>query len=222
MAKPPSDADPEKFILGRGVYSNLQIARPYHDAHVFRIDPAPMPVWTILIYNLLFIAFFYGWHLAIAHLTHGNEAPWAVYGVPIGIGLLTCGLFTTIVCRSFANAQRLGPWLVYDKASGQVALPREGMTFDRQEIVHLQYITTKRLDWGGVVNNERLSELNLITTRDGTQKRWPLLRSNLNRKAFDRLLKPLLEHTDLPVVRVQDEWLGWRITETPYDRPPGD
>jgi hypothetical protein len=35
-------------------------------------------------------------------------------------------------------------------------------------------------------------------------------------KAFDRILKPLVENTDLPVVRVQDEWLGWRVTETLY------
>jgi hypothetical protein len=47
MAKPRADADPEKFIVGRGAYDNLQTARPYCDEHVFRIDPAPMPVWTL-------------------------------------------------------------------------------------------------------------------------------------------------------------------------------
>jgi hypothetical protein len=90
------------------------------------------------------------------------------------------------------------------------------VAFDPHEIVHLQYITTKRLDWGRVANNVRLSELNLVTCRDGLPKRWPLLRSIYNVKAFDRLLKPLMENTNLPVVRVKDEWLGWRVSEAPY------
>ena len=217
MAKPPADADPEKFIIGRGVYSNLQLARPYYDDRVFRLDPTPMPVRSIFIYNLLFMGAAYAFHGALKQLTHGDVGPWAVYGAPLGIGLLTCGFFTLVVYRSFANARRLGPWLIYDKATGRVELPREGKaSFDRREIVCLQYITTKRLDSGGVLNNKRLSELNLITNRDGLRKRWPLLRSIFNVKAFDRLLKPLLENTDLPVVRVKDEWLGWRVTERPY------
>jgi hypothetical protein len=56
----------------------------------------------------------------------------------------------------------------------------------------------------------------------GVRKRWPLLRSIFNVKAFDRMLKPLIEHTDLPVVRVEDEWLGWNVSERPYGRPTGN
>ena len=215
MAKPPPDADPEKFIIDRGSYSNLQLARPYFDDRVFRIDPTPMPVRSIVIYNLLYIGAGYGFHWALKHLTHGDAGPWAVYGAPIGITLLTCDFVTAIIYYSFAKACDWGP------GSSTTRLPaasncREGVSFDRREIVYLQYITTKRLDWGGVANNQRLSELNLITSRDGQRKRWPLLQSMFNVKAFDRLLKPLLEDTNLPVVRLQDEWLGWRVTETPY------
>ena len=72
------------------------------------------------------------------------------------------------------------------------------------------------------MNNERLSELNLITCRQGVRNRWPLLRSIFNVKAFDRMLKPLIEHTDLPVVRVEDEWLGWNVSERPYGRLAGN
>lgn len=216
MAKPPATADPERFIIGRGAHDNFQLARPYSDDRVFRIDPTPMPVWSLIIHNLLFAAFFYGFHWVLKHLAHEYVGVFGLYVAPIGIGLLTCGLFTTVVYYSFNKARRLGPWLVYDKATRRVELPQEGVRFDRQDIVHLQYITTKRLDWGGVVNNDRLSELNLITCRDGERKRWPLLRSIFTVKAFDRVLRPLMQETDLPVVRVQDEWLGWNVTETPY------
>jgi hypothetical protein len=216
MAKPPSDADPEKFVIGHGHYTNLRISRPYYDDHVFRIDPIATPIWSVIILNLAFVAVLYGFHWALKNLTHGDAGPWAVYGIPIGIGLLTCGGVTAAIYWTVANAQRLGPWLIYDKATGRVELPRQGVTFGRQEIVCLQDITTKRLDWGGVMNNERLSELNLITSRDGVRKRWPLLRSTLNQKAFDHILKSLVENTDLPVMQVRDEWLGWRVTETSY------
>lgn len=216
MAKPPANADPGMFIIGHGVYDNLRTARPYHDDQVFRIDPAQIPFWSLAFYNVLFVAFFAGFHWLIKHDAQGAAGPWLVYGAPIGIGAMTCVAFTLIVYHSFNKACRLGPWLVYDKTTRRVELPREGVAFDREEIVHLQYITTKRLDWDGVINNDRLSELNLITCRDGTRRRWPLLRSIFNVKAFDYMLKPLLENTDLPVMRVQDEWLGWEVTETPY------
>ncbi len=218
MGRPPADADPEKFIFGRGGYSNLRIARPYYDEQVFRIDPEPMPWLWIGIYNLFFASFFLAIHLLLKYVPHNGEGPWVVYGVPIGFGLLTGVVFTALVYHEFARANRLGPWLIYNRQTGSVALPREGMEFQRQEIVHLQYITTKRLSLNAALNNDRLSELNLVTCRDGERKRWPLLRSIFNVWAFDRLLKPLLEQTNLPVVRVTDEWLGWKITEKPYGR----
>lgn len=221
MAKPPADADPERSIIGRGRYDNLQTAHPFSDERVFRIAPRPMPMWSIMVYNSVFAAFFCGVHWAVKHFSDGQAEAWKVYGVPIGVGLMTCGLFTAIVYHSFRKAIRLGPWLVYDKLTGRVDLPREGVSFDRQEIVHVQYITTKRLDWGGVLNDDRPSELNLVTCRDGERRRWPLLRSILNVRAFDWILKPLIRETGLPVVRVKDEWLGWETTETPYKGTAG-
>ena len=96
------------------------------------------------------------------------------------------------------------------------------MVFERDEIIHLQYITTKRLDLDERFENDQMSELNLLTCRDGERRRWPVLRSGLNVRAFEYVVKPLVEQTDLPVVRVKDQWLGWKITETPFGAPAGD
>jgi len=52
MTKPPSNIDPEKFIIGRGVYSNQRTAITYCDEHEFRIDPAPLPIVMIVSINL--------------------------------------------------------------------------------------------------------------------------------------------------------------------------
>lgn len=223
MAKPPADVDPEKFIFGQGSYSNLQTATAVFENGVFRLEPTPMPALTIVIYNLLFAAFFFGMHWLLKYHTHGEAGPWAVYGAPLGIGLLTCIFFTAFVYHAFATANRLGPWLIYDTNTGRVELPREREALARDEIVHLQYITTKALPWrGSAVNWEQLSELNLVTCRQGVRQRWPLLRSIFNVKAFDRLLQPLIEHTDLPVVRIEDQWSGWTVSERPYGRAAGD
>lgn len=224
MTNPRATADPGKFILGRGLYTSLLAAGAYADERVFRIEPSPLPLGMILGVNLIFAAFFLGFHWMMRQFTqfpHG-PSPWMVYGAPLGVGLLTCGLFTGFVYYLFAKERHRGPWLAVDKASGQVELPRENVRFERGEVVYLQYITTKRLDWGTVWNNARLTELNLLTCCDGIRKRWPLLRSTLDHGPFDRLLQSLLEHTDLPVVRVEDEWLGWDVTETPYSRQRRD
>ena len=78
MAKPPVDADPEKFIIGRGHYSNLEVARSYSDERVFRIEPTPMPGGTIIIFNLLFVAAVYGFHWALNNLTNGRAGSWVI------------------------------------------------------------------------------------------------------------------------------------------------
>ena len=212
MAKPPKDADAERFIIGEGAYTNSRTAVPYNDDKVFRIDPSPMPIVSIAVLNAIFVAFFgvFYW-LGSAY---GTANKTMVTLATIGIGTMTCVLFTAVTYYSFDKARRLGPWLVVNKITKKVTLPREGLEFDASEIVHLQYITTKRLDWGGVANNDRLSELNLVTYANGERTRWPLLRSIFNVKAFEYIVDPLLEHTEIPVVRVVDEWLGWNTTET--------
>jgi hypothetical protein len=222
MAKPPANADPMLFIIGKGLYTNDNPWRTIGDSETVRIEPAPMPVASIVTHNIVFVAFFYGFHLLFKYSAQhmgpiGKDiGPMMLYVAPFGIGLLTCTLYTLFTIHIYRTAQVQGNWLIYDKRTGQVELPRDGVSFHREEIVHLQYITTKRLDWGGVVNNDKLSELNLITLRDGQRQRWHLLRSIITHKAFDDVLRPLVEHTTLPVMRVTDQWLGWEVTQRPW------
>jgi hypothetical protein len=216
MGRPPPDADPERFILGVGGYDNLRTARAYNDDHVFRIDPAPIPVWGIVLFDAIFIGFFFTFHWLLKYHTHGEAGALAVYGAPIVIGLMTCAGFTVLVYHAHSTAMRSGPWLVYDKASGVITLPREGVSFENQEIVHLQYATTKRLFPEAYARMDRFSELNLVVLRNGERKRWPILRSIFTYGAFDYLLKPLIANTGLKVLRVQDQVNGWKISEKAY------
>jgi hypothetical protein len=219
MARPPADLDPEKFIIGRGLYDNLTLAQAYHDDEVFRIDPVPMPVASLVLHNVLFVAFF----CAFGYAMHGSEnyerssaihrALWD--GVVGGIGLMTCAVYTLFTWHQVRQAQELGPWLICERHSGIVHVPREKVRFERGEVVHVQYITTKRLDEHPEYS--QLSELNLITVVDGMRHRWPLLRSISCSGAFDGLLQELIEVTGLPAVRVKDTVRGWKTTEVPIE-----
>jgi hypothetical protein len=216
MGKPPDDVNPEHFIIGRGSYSNLRLAVPYADEREFRIDPAPMPRKAIIFMNLVFIVFYSGFHW-VAKNWPGEQAHFLiVYVLPFVMCLLTCVGVTWITLWFHTRAQKRGPWLVYDKATRRVTLPREQVEFDFQDVVHLQYITTKRLDLGRVTNNDSCSELNIVTSRNGERERWHLLNSWANVLAFEYLVRPLVEQTDIPVVRIKDQMFGWDVTVEPF------
>jgi hypothetical protein len=81
----------------------------------------------------------------------------------------------------------------------------------------LQYITTKRLQFKGRIENDQLSELNIVTQCGDAKERWPLLRSLITHRPFDDVLEAVLRETDLPIARVTDEMFGWNVTEAPYE-----
>ena len=213
MLKPPKDkdVDPEKFIIGEGLYSNLRIAVPCNDAGEFRIDPSPMPMALMAVTNAVFVVFFGAFYWICSAYSNASET--LVTLAAVGIGAMTSILFTVSVYYSFDKARRLGPWLVINKNTQKVSLPREGLEFAAGEIVHLQYITTTHIDGPGSLDGP-LSELNLVTFANGERARWPLLRSSDNVRAFEYITEPLSECTDLPIVRIVEKQFGGKITET--------
>jgi uncharacterized membrane protein YfcA len=122
MAASETDLDPDKFIFGEGAYVNLITARPIADSNEFRIEPAPIPVDTIVALNALFVLFF-GAIIAFLIVYSKESLLWRCY-VPLGIGLSTCAGFTGIVYYHFSTELRRGPMLIFDKRSKHVRLPR--------------------------------------------------------------------------------------------------
>ncbi|MCE9545008.1 MAG: hypothetical protein K8T25_05740 [Planctomycetia bacterium] len=189
--------DPELLVTGEGNYYSERVATPWADDREFRIIPRPLPVLGIFLMNLMFVGFFFGIHWAVKQ---GGGDNFGVYYVPIGVGLLTCAGYTTVMIWGCRNENRQGPWLIYNKAMKKLRLPRNAVEFDISEIVHLQYLTTppRNRSW----DPETLSELVLVTNKDGKLTRWVLIASGLNFRAFEYLLRPLVQHTPLPVVRI--------------------
>jgi hypothetical protein len=87
--------------------------------------------------------------------------------------------------------------------------------------VHLQYISTDFLQNSRSLlsNTKAVSELNLVTVREGKRQRWNLLNSSFPFDAFEYLLDPLVEQTDIPVVRITETAGNWKVWTRPYHDP---
>ncbi len=212
--------DSELSLIGEGLYCNWLVAAPYSDGRYFRIVPKPFPVLTVAIMNLLFAAFFYGFHWAATTFTDASVLFASV--APLGIGLVTCVAFTGVLYLTFRSAQKRGPWLEYDKWRKKVRLPREGLTFELDEVVYLQDVqSTQKERIGPGITYYHLSELNLVTCKDGRRKRWNLLNSNRDdslagRSPFAKILDAVVRQTPIPVYQVRKRWLHTETPVRPY------
>jgi hypothetical protein len=227
MVKRPPDFDPENFILGKGWYTGRRAATPYADDSQFRFDPAPIPPirWSMMIgLNILYVIFFTGFlWLFNTHRDSGVSAL-TVNVLISAICLMTCG--GTVGLLMFerwlsVRDQTKGPWLIFEKSTRQVRLPRLHLDFDRTEVDHLQYVSTDALQnpRSAISPPRPVSELNLVTIRDGKRQRWNLLNSSYPFGAFEYLLDPLVEQTDIPVVRITETAGNWRVWIRPFRDP---
>ncbi len=220
MSALPPDANRENYILWEGSYDNLRTSIPYADDRVFRIEPRPFPFKEIIALNCLFVGFFVGAYYLIDYLREDWASdPFERFLVPLftlGLGSITCLGCTAVYCWRFSRVKKLGTWLIYDKRTKAVSLPRLGLEFELSDIVYLQYITTMIPDRGIWQHNHHLSELNLVTVRDGKRERWNMLKSNIGRRAYNHILPSLLKHTEIPAVRIKQAFSSWDVTITPY------
>jgi hypothetical protein len=227
MVKRPPDLDPENFVLGQGWYAQRRSAVPYADDSQFRFDPAPIPPFPwlmLLVLNTVYMLFF-GSFIWFAQ-THRDPAVsrLTVNILITAIGLMTCGctVGSVMLGRWFgAREIALGPSLVYEKSTRRVSLPRLHLDFDFTEVVHLQYVST------GLLQDPRsalspphpVSELNMVTIRDGKRQRRNVLKSSDPIGAFEYLLDPLVEQTDIPVVHMTETAGNWKVWIRPFHDP---
>lgn len=220
MAKQQHDLNPEYYLMNKGGYHNFTPYRPYHDEKVFRIDPAPVPWHLLLILNIVyFIGFGSFYWMFCRDSKNGTQAEYLlVCGAVVFIYLMTSIAVTGSAIYSCKRAQKLGPWLIYDKATGRVALPRENQSFEADEVVHLQYLScrwTSNTDSTGF--NSLVSELNLVTCKNGKRERWALLRSLFEVGGFRSVLPDLLKHMPVTVMRVHVLGSKYSVEENIYN-----
>jgi hypothetical protein len=226
MVKRPADFNPENFIDGKGQFLMGRPAVAYGDPREFRIDPAPVPPFPILnlvATNIVFVLFFAGFAwFCVTHDDSGvNE--FAIYAGTTAVGLMTCACsvgFSMYGRWLAARELARGPWLRYDKVTRRVELSRQRLTIEFSEIVHLQYVSTARLDRPRTVIGENSkyvhSELNLVTVRGGKRERWNLVNSYSPSGAFGEVLDHLIEQTPIPVVRITETAGPWKVWIRPY------
>lgn len=226
MVKRPADLDPENFVIGNSWYAFGHPAVAYADEKQFLIGPAPpqpLPVFRIVVLHLVYVLFFGGflWFGLTHHDPDVSES--VIYAVVAGAGVVACGgtIAVPLIARSLTlREQARGPWLRYDKGTRQVELPRQRLTFELNEIVYLQYVSTNVLQQPRSIafqsSKNSVSELNLVTVRDGKRKRWNLVNSSSPSGAFEAVLDPLVEQTPIPVVRITETAGPWKVWIRPY------
>lgn len=217
MPNVPSDLDPDLFILADGVYDNLRVAKAINTDSEFRIEPAPTPWGYVALCNVALCGFAYGIHWVVKNHSDDPTNKLLLYALPIGFSVVICTILTAIILYRFKSEQNRGTWLVYDKRTRQISLPRHGKQFDFSEVKHLQYTSTRDHKEQRLSKNDIVSELNLVTQRDGAVERWHLVSSGFGFNAFEYLLRPLAQHTDIPVVRIQQQLFGWGVTVKPFE-----
>jgi hypothetical protein len=226
MVKRPADFNPENFIDGKGEFLIGRPAVAYGGPREFRIDPAPVrpfPTFNLVATNIVFVLFFAGFAwFCVTHNDSGvNE--FAICAGTTAVGLMTCVCsvgFSMYGRWLGASELARGPWLRYDKVTRRVELSRQRLTFEFSEIVHLQYVSTARIDRPRSVVAEESkyarSELNLVTIRGGKRERWNLVNSMWPSGAFEEVLDHLIEQTPVPVVRITETAGPWKVWIRPY------
>lgn len=217
--RPPENLNPENFVIGQTSYDPFVVAVATNDDNEFRLHPAPVPLLSMILNSGLWMVAVAGF-IRLFSWSAGRfgEPPLFAYIIISLIGGIGCFFHTLFPWFRFRYEQRHGTWLAYDKTSRRVRLPRHAQEFGLREIVYLQYVTTKKLEPYEKGEEYQLTELNLVTCKDGERKRWPLLKtSSKSRDAFGHLLRLLIQSTEIPVVRFRDSRRGWEVTVEPYN-----
>lgn len=205
----------EHMLIDAGSYHTLRTSAVRENGEQLCIVPKSLPVLPLILNNLLVAVIFAGF--LWAGIEYGEMRPYGSLMVAVVLlGVLTCGLLTLFFIYAYRKENQSGPWLVIEKATGRVTLPRDGLAFDREQIVHLQYVTgytTEEYVRGEIVTTQQ-SELNLLTCIDGHRKRWPIMRT-LGTGGLGKIAKRILKSTDVPLVRCKQHMLhrGVEVTD---------
>lgn len=134
------------------------------------------------------------------------------------VWLFTCGLTAHAVLSfvltrwSYASELRQGDWLVLDRSTGGVTLPRLGLSFARHELVELRYLWTHdpRWRWGELrdIHEGAFGELHLVIRVEPPQV-WHIL-SGCTQTALNDLVDAWQFACDIPVI----------CNDSRYDEPP--
>lgn len=204
----PPIPEEELTLLG-SYYDNLATWTVVADARCFRILPHPIGprvLGGIVFVNLLILGFFG----SVIYLLARNDAtPFAFLAVSV-IGVGTCLGFSLIAITRFRREIARGPYLEYDRVEGRLHLPRLKRSFTREEVVRVQQVVRVPENY---VDYHSVSELQVVTESGHETQRWLVLTSLMSVRAFPSVIAGLQEHTDLPIVSVNESFGRLRVEQ---------
>lgn len=178
-----------------------------------QIVPEEISWWGAVWLNLIFMSLAGSGALVVA--VYGDpeaKLPGAI--VFLLVGAVTGAFGTYMGWRDLQRQQRLGPWLLIDRDTRTVTIPRQGITAALEAVDHIQAITGSSYGkrcWlsedGGV------SELNIIVREGGQRTRYPII-STSGDAVFTQMARTIANLDLMPVKRVQSNWEPLQIYET--------
>lgn len=193
--------DPEDYLMGRDE-ADVKQAIDFHDrSDDFSIVPVRFTGKMLLagvagmVIGLLLPSFLG----SPSRQLSANQIIW--YFVAMAGVLAIYGFIGWFVNR---RAKKLGPLLIFEKATGAVVLPRQNLLIKRDQIVFVQVITGYE---GDKPSGAEYTEINFITQIDGQRMRWPIASRLQN---YQKLVRPVLKRmvveTDLPMKLYRQKW----------------
>ena len=121
-------------------------------------------------------------------------------GFCIGFGvfaLIASGIFVGMLYRYLSRFNGEA-YLIVDKKSGRVLLPRLDACFEKDQVLFFQ-VLTRGAHVGPKRVKQRVSELNLLTQDDSGRRRWHVFGLHARDWRLARIAKRLVRSTWLPV-----------------------
>lgn len=198
---PNDEVEIEKHVLGRRPHHH-PMAVALDDGQSFQIAPRQLPMVGYLCYQGFMCLCAAGISWLLFEYGQEQNEPWKhvlIWAITVCTGLLVISIWGWFQDREI----RRGPWLIYDREYQQILLPRINEIFPRSETMQLQNVTGYSAADLESTEPQQHSELILITRRGDQFQRWTILASNVTHLAFGKILDPLAEALELPVVRIK-------------------
>ena len=156
-----------------------------------RLQPDPGPLTFIKYFALVFLPAF----SLLGYFFCPPPVKWAV----IIAGPLLGGFTFAMIYFLIKHEVDAGPYIIYDKATDKILLPRFGKSFQRTAVT-LQWITGR--DKG---DPEIQTDLNLIVEENGNLNRYFVMGGPIRKQ-----VRNFVEEADIPVIEINTRWRGRR------------
>jgi hypothetical protein len=192
-------------LIGKGIYTPFRSTRIYNDSKSFKIIRCQYPIVFSILTSLLLVIIYIIILFALKKVNIPQDVAFKIETfMNLAIPVLLISLNIMVCIMWFILGSK--PFLVYDKTTHTVSLPRYGRTFTQDEIVSLSPLCAQRTGEraevaictgpGGGLPGWK-SQLHLITKDNDNSCHWLIATSLKAFDNFDYIRKHVRQNTSI-------------------------